>query len=79
MSINKDTINMKNTKQKVPGTVFIGTTGKHRFFPITYMVNEIERQRADLVEAYKIMHRLQELPSDLLLKTNLGRTRRPHM
>ena len=39
----------------------------------------MRRQRADLVEDYKIMYGLEDLPSDLLFKTNLRRTRGYHM
>ena len=39
----------------------------------------MRRQKGGLVEVYKIMHGLEDLPSDLLFKTNLGRTRGPHM
>ena len=40
---------------------------------------EMRRQKDDLVEFYKIMHGLEDLPSDLLFKTNSGRTREHHM
>ena len=39
----------------------------------------MRRQRADLVEVYKIMHALEDLSSDLLLRTNLGRKRGHHI
>ena len=39
----------------------------------------MRNQIIDLVKVYKIMHGLEELPSDLLFKTNLGRTRGHYM
>ena len=40
---------------------------------------EMRRQRADLIEVYKVMHGLEDLPSDLLFKINSGRTRVHHI
>ena len=40
---------------------------------------EMRRQGTDLVEVCKIMNGLEELPSDLLFKTNLERTRGHHI
>ena len=39
----------------------------------------MRRQINDLVEVEKIMHVLEDLPSDLLFKTHSGRTRGHHI